>query len=206
MSDYEPGGSGMVYLHQLQPVNGSQLLDGTSPEARITHDSNVTEPLTNRTLYLNNLGRLPREALRNLTDFYGSVNNIGSVTWLEPSEVAHIVKERNTPSHEYDDDVIIDELHLYGGAELGYVRPSQPQSGISLRLGTINGDYSARMMVGYNQTLYVSKAHFPLNVDIYRGGRSSLYGELDIKKVTFNVEGVLTNVENVSITQGMSPN
>ncbi|PIK61101.1 hypothetical protein BSL78_01926 [Apostichopus japonicus] len=124
-SFYEPGGSGMVYLHHLQPINGTKLLDATSPEARIHHQSNVTSPLTNRTLYLNNLGRLPRVALRNMTTYYEAVRNIGAVTWLEPSEVAPIVRERNTPSHIYTKiNIIIDELHVYGGAEIGFVRPS----------------------------------------------------------------------------------
>lgn len=132
--------------------------------------------------------------------------DIGAVTWLEPSEVAPIVSERNTPSHFYGDDIIIDELHLYGGAEVGFVWRLQPQDALNIRLGTITGDYTARMMVGFNQTLYVSKAHFPLNVDIYRGGMSSLYGELDIKGITFNIEGVLRNFWNVTITQGeLSP-
>ncbi|PIK55155.1 hypothetical protein BSL78_07885 [Apostichopus japonicus] len=202
LSSYEPGGSGTVYLHQLQVINGTQLLDATSPEGRIHHESNVTSPLTNRTLYMNSRGRMPRVALRNLTDYYEDVSNVGAMTWLEPSEVAPIVRERNTPSHYYEDHIIIDELHVYGGAEIGFVRPSQPRDELNIRLGTITGDYTARMMVGFNQTLYVSKAHFPLNVDIYRGGRSSLYGELDIKKITFNVEGVLTNVWNMTITQG----
>ncbi|PIK33353.1 hypothetical protein BSL78_29826 [Apostichopus japonicus] len=202
LSSYEPGGSGTVYLHQLQAINGTQLLDATSPEGRIHHESNVTSPLTNRTLYMNSRGRMPRVALQNLTDYYEDVSNVGAMTWLEPSEVAPIVRERNTPSHYYEDHIIIDELHVYGGAEIGFVRPSQPRDELNIRLGTITGDYTARMMVGFNQTLYVSKAHFPLNVDIYRGGQSSLYGELDIKKITFNVEGVLTNVWNMTITQG----
>lgn len=41
-----------------------------------------------------------------------------SIVWLNPSD---IVPENST------DDIVLDEIHLYGGATLAFVRPDDPK-------------------------------------------------------------------------------
>ena len=201
-SNYEPGGPGTIYLHKLQPLNSTRLLDATSDEARITHDSNVTEPLTNRTLYINNRGRLPRGMDRNITDGYADYGSVSTIIWLKPTERAEIDIARNEPSHNFTEDIILDELHIYGGAQIAYLDPERHNHSVSVRIGSISGDRSGKMLIGFNQTLYVSNAHFPMDMDVYRGGSATLHGELKVAGVTVNVEGVLENAENVTVTDG----
>ncbi|XP_071498055.1 uncharacterized protein [Diadema antillarum] len=201
-SQFEPGGPGTIYLHKLQPLNASTLLDATLPEAQITHDSNVTAPRTNRTLYLNNLGRLPRASHRNLTEFYSAYERATTVTWLEPGHVADIARCLCNESSDYEADFVIDELHIYGGAELAFIDPARPSEGLHMRLGTIAGDRSGRMLIGFNQTMFVAQPDFPLSVDVYRGGDITLNGELIVSGVTFNIEGVLPLAENITIRDG----
>nr|XP_054759184.1 uncharacterized protein LOC129265193 [Lytechinus pictus] len=202
VSSYEPGGPGTVYLHKLQPVNGTSFLDASSPEGQIMHDSNVSSPLTNRTLYLNNLGRLPRSKNRNLTELYSEYQSATTITWLEPSVPAKIAIQRNNQSHNYSDDFVIDELHVYGGAEVAFIDPLHPGSQLMMRLGTIGGDRTGRMLIGFNQTMEVIQPDFPLSVDVYRGGEIVLYGELIVSGVTFNIEGILPYAENITIRDG----
>ena len=201
-SQYEPGGPGTVYLHKLQSANETILLDATSPEGQITHDSNVTTALTNRTLYLNNLGRLPRSPNQNFTDYYSDYRSATTVVWLEPGTQADIAWQRNSASHNYTEDFVIDEVHLYGGVELAFIDPQHPNERLNIRLGTIEGDRTGRMPIGYNQTMYIAQPNFPLSVDVYRGGEITLFGELIVSGVTFNIEGVLPDAENITIRDG----
>lgn len=59
---------------------GVTFLDGASEEGRFTHDSNVQEPVSNRTLYMNNLGLLPRNPLANLTGSYEDIATVCFIT------------------------------------------------------------------------------------------------------------------------------
>ena len=201
-SNFEPGGPGTIYLHKLQPLNGTVLLDATSDEARITHDSNVTEPLTNRTLYINNRGRSPRDKGRNITDGFADYASVSTILWLMPTERARIDVVRNEPSHNFTEDIILDELHIYGGAQIAYLDPEQHHDSLSVRIGSISGDRTGKMLIGFNQTFYASRAHFPMDVDVYRGGSATLHGELKVAGVRVNVEGVLENAENVTVADG----
>ncbi|KAI8478546.1 hypothetical protein Bbelb_437250, partial [Branchiostoma belcheri] len=143
---YEPGGPGTVYLHRLQPDNQTQLLDATSEEAQVTHDSNVTQPLTNRTLYINNLGKRPRDPERNLS--------------------------------------------------------SLPREHLQIRLGSLHGDRSGKIHIGFNQTLYAANAHLPMDLTIYPGGLTTTHGELRAAGVTVDVQGVVANCENITVVDG----
>ena len=124
----------------MQPINGSRLLDGTSDEAQITHDSNVTEPLTNRTLYINNLGRSPRNPSKNLTLDYADFATGSSLMWLIPAERPLWDVMRNEQSHNFTEDVIIDELHVYGGGQVAFLDPATPSSSLQIRLGSVKGE------------------------------------------------------------------
>ena len=53
-SGAEHGGPGTIYLHRLPWEEDLVLIDGTNANNIITHDSNVTRELTNRTLYIDN--------------------------------------------------------------------------------------------------------------------------------------------------------
>ena len=191
-----------MYLHKLQSSNETALLDATSPEGQITHDSNVTSPLTNRTLYLNNLGRQPVSPKLDLSDLYSEHNTVSTVTWLEAGFPSDIVLERNNVLHNYTADYVIDELHVYGGAQLAFVNPISPKDHLEIRLGTILGDKTGRMMIGFNQSLDIAQPNFPLCVDVFRGGDATLKGELVVSGVTFNIEGILHSAENVTIRDG----
>ncbi|XP_038052472.1 uncharacterized protein LOC119725183 [Patiria miniata] len=201
-SSYEPGGPGTVYLHKLQPRNGTTLLDATSDEAQITHDSNVTEPLTNRTLYINNRGRRPRDWNRNITDGYADYASVPTIVWLTPTERAQIDVMRNDHTHNFTEDVILDELHVYGGAQLAFLDPEYHDHSLDIRIGSMSGDRSGKMLIGWNQTLYVANAHFPVDMDLYRGGLATLHGELKVAGVRINIEGVLENAENITVADG----
>ncbi|XP_077861760.1 LOW QUALITY PROTEIN: uncharacterized protein LOC100369350 [Saccoglossus kowalevskii] len=197
-SGYEPGGAGTVYLHKLLASNDSILLDGTSPEALISHDSNVTSELTNRTLYINNIGRYPRDMLRNLTSIYQDLELGSTLTWITPGEPSH----DNEQSHHYTEHIQIDELHIYGGGHVGFVFPERPMDSLDIRLGTVFGDRTGRLHVGYNQSYFSAHSAMPMDMFVYQRGLAVLHGELKVDGVTVNVEGVLENLENISISDG----
>ncbi|KAI8479532.1 hypothetical protein Bbelb_427220 [Branchiostoma belcheri] len=187
---YEPGGPGTVYLHRLQPDNQTQLLDATSEEAQVTHDSNVTQPLTNRTLYINNLGKRPRDPERNLSSLYTSYASTSTVAWILPAEPSQIA-DRNIPTHYFPEDVIIDELHLY-------VQGNISRSDWDLCMGTAVGKFTS----AFNQTLYAANAHLPMDLTIYPGGLTTTHGELRAAGVTVDVQGVVANCENITVVDG----
>ena len=73
---------------------------------------------------------------------------------------------------------------------------------LNVRLGTLEGDRTGRMLVGFNQSMFVAQPNFPVSVDVYRGGEITLFGELIVSGVTFNIEGVLPLAENITIRDG----
>lgn len=58
------------------------------------------------------------------------------------------------------------------------------------------------MHLTFNQTLYVGTGELPTNMVVYRGGEVTLQGSLDVISVNVTVEGVIRNVENISIVSG----
>ena len=64
------------------------------------------------------------------------------------------------------------------------------------------GDRTARIHVGFNQTLYVAHGQFPSDLAVYRGGEATMQGELQVIGVTVSNEGRLRNMENITIVDG----
>ena len=67
---------------------------------------------------------------------------------------------------------------------------------------SFSGDRSGKIHLGFNQSLYFVKGYLPCNLAIYRGAETTLQGELRANKVTVHVEGVLKNVENMTVING----
>jgi len=90
---YEVGGPGTVYLEKLPPSPDVTFLDAATEEGRVHHASNVTEPATNRTLYINNLGRKGRSPTRNLTQYYQDVTMVRACNYSWFMRVAKSIEK-----------------------------------------------------------------------------------------------------------------
>jgi hypothetical protein len=64
------------------------------------------------------------------------------------------------------------------------------------------GDRTGRIHIGYNQALYVAHGQFPSDLAVYRGGEATMQGELQVIGVTVSNEGILKNMQNISIVAG----
>ncbi|KAK3576662.1 hypothetical protein CHS0354_004947 [Potamilus streckersoni] len=183
----EHGGAGTVYLHKLP-----DLLSNGQVAPDFTH---------NRTLYLDNMNRFPRNPLRNLTQFYTNYSLGSGVAWIFPGFYPSFVKPIFSPV-DFTSDVILDHLQIYRGAQMAMVRPENPRQNINLSVGSFDGDRSGHLHVGYNQTLLIGTGRLPVDVSLYHGSETTLQGELRVAGVTVMVEGTLKNVENLTVVDG----
>ena len=165
-SSFEPGGPGSVYLELVREVNGTYLsdpIDFAAHFGRISHEdmvTNGTKTTQNRTLYINARGKTPRSAKASLENSYTDLSlNAESRCWLTLNE------ERAGSSRI---GVMLDELHLYGGAQLLVVRPIRPRSSISIVIGHMKGDRTGKIHLGFNQSFLSLESHLPMNMAIYR--------------------------------------
>ena len=127
------GGPGTVYIHKLP--SDETLLDGTHPDAVISHDSNVTYELTNRTLFVDNHRRAANDL--SVTEAYSDYSHAGSVAWLIPGELPDFVPPVLGAASS---DVVIDNLQLYGRAEFGFLSGNCLKCSITIRVANIEGN------------------------------------------------------------------
>ena len=69
--------------------------------------------------------------------------------WLIPAERPLWDVTRNEQSHNFTEDVIIDELHVYGGGQVAFLDPATPSGSLQIRLGSVNGKklfYTAKFL------------------------------------------------------------
>ena len=130
------GGPGTVYIHKL-PSNET-LLDGTHDSAVISHDSNVTRELTNRTLFVDNRRRATNGI--SVTDAYSDHSRAGSVAWLIPGDLPDFVP---SVSGADSSDVVIDYLRLYGRSEFGFLSRNCLECSVTIRVANIEGNIYA---------------------------------------------------------------
>jgi len=127
------GGPGTVYIHKL-PSN-EMLLDGTRDDAVISHDSNVTHELTNRTLFVDNRDRATDNL--SVTDAYGNLSRAGGIAWLIPGDLPEFVPSAlgAQPS-----DIVIDYLQLYGRVEFAFLSRNCLKCSVTIRVANIEGN------------------------------------------------------------------
>ncbi|KAL4226615.1 hypothetical protein ACF0H5_014598 [Mactra antiquata] len=181
----EPGGPGTVYLHKIP-----DLVDGEIPE-------DFTD---NRTLYLNNKGYEPMDPYRNLTDTYSDYTTASGVAWIWPGEYPPSVVVATSDVSPLT-DVRLDYLKVYEKAQMGMVRDIYTER-IDLNVMYTEGDRTGHVHVGYNQSLFIGTGQLPLDVSLYHGSATTLQGELRVAGVTVMIEGVVNNVENMTIVNG----
>ena len=167
-STYENGGPGTVYLQKTQ--------------------INMSAPFTpNRTLYLNNKNRYPRNRVLDLRATYKNMESAPAIGWLT-----------NTDSQE-DVNLEIDELQVYGGAKLAIVNPMKPESRVKITLGNLKGDRSGQLYIGFNQSLLSKESPLLMGLAVYPGGVVSLQGNLTVSGVRMVLDGVLENCQNIVV-------
>lgn len=137
-SSYEPGGPGTVFLENVPGMNatyGHDRIDEAAHAERFVIDEEVvngTKWIRNRTLYANALGRKPLLPGANLSASYSDFSIGGSSrTWLT-------LDEEDLVSNETD--VELDELQLYGGAQLAIINPKRTKAPVSIVIGQMEGD------------------------------------------------------------------
>ena len=199
-SSYEPGAAGTVYLENIRRVNGTYKSDPIDVAAESKWISNrdfvfnTTKVAQNRTLYINAMGKLPRSPSEDLSSSYAMYSTKGeSRTWI-------LLEDKDLLSNE--SDIQLEELHLYGGAQLLFVKPSSPRSRISIVVGKAEGDKSGRMHIGFNQSLLMHHSYLPADMVIYRGGKTSLKGTLRVAGVTVDAQGELNDCQNITVSDG----
>ena len=133
----EYGGPGTIYVHKLPTDNRSVLFDGTSDNSAISHDVNVT--LTNRTLFIDNRGKLPKDRNRNLTEAWENFSLGSTTAWVIPGPYPNFVPaiDSNLTSQP---EVPIDYLRIYGGGQVAFMNTVCPTCNIDVRVGTIIGE------------------------------------------------------------------
>ena len=137
-SPYEPGGPGTVFLENVPGMNatyGHDRIDDAAHAERPFIDEEVangTRWTRNRTLYANAMGRIPRSPGANLSSSYGDFSRGGS------SRIWLILDEEDLVSNGTDLD--LDELQLYGGAQLAVINPANTKARISIVIGQMQGD------------------------------------------------------------------
>ena len=50
---------------------------------------------------------------------------------------------RNEMSHNFTEDVIIDEFHVYGSAQVAFLDPDKPEDSLQVRFGSLKGNIHA---------------------------------------------------------------
>lgn len=173
----ENGGPGTIYVHKLPIEN-----------------QDITKFVSNRTLFVDNHGRGPKNPLRNLTEVYNNFTQGGGVAWIIPVKYPDFVIETKS-----DTQIVLEELQIYRQAQLAVVKPSDTKSRIDLLIEAIDGDRTGHVHIGYNQSLYIGTGKLPNDLSVYHGGEVTLQGELRVAGVDVMIEGVMKNVENLTV-------
>ena len=63
------------------------------------------------------------------------------------------------------------------------------RNNIDVRILDIDGDRNGRLHIGFNHTLETINGRLPIDLSVYRGGHSTMHGELKVIGVTVYVEG-----------------
>ena len=196
-SSYEPGGPGTVYLEKVPGNNatyGHDRIDDAahSGRERSAQSINGTKWVQNRTLYINAMGRAPRDPAANLSSSYSDYGRSGAArAWLT------LIDRRESERNE--SDVQLEELHLYGGAQLSFLAPNDARAPVSITVGQMVGDKTGRLHIGYNQTFLSLDSFIPMDLVIYQGGLTTMQGELRVAGVTVDVDGVLKRCEKIVV-------
>lgn len=179
----EPGGPGTIYLYKLPLLDSS----GKVPAGFIT----------NRTLHVDNQNQGPKDPFRNLTSAYTRYNQSSAMTWLIPSGYPSFVPEIQSTT-----EITLDELQIFRQAQLAILNPSNPTQRINISVVMIKGDRSGHLHVGFNQSLWIGSGQIPNHLSLYHGADTTLQGELRVAGVNVMVEGVVNNVENLTVVDG----
>ena len=196
VSSYEPGGPGTVFLENVPGMNltyGHDRIDEAAHAERILGNDEVvngTEWIQNRTLYINALGRNPRNPEANLSSSYIDFAVGGS------SRVWLTLDEREFTANE--SDLKLEELHLYGGAQLAVIKPTNTRARVAVVIGQMEGDKTGKIHLGFNQTFLSLQSYLPMDMTIYQGGLTTMQGELLVAGVTVEVDGVL-RCQNITV-------
>lgn len=83
--------------------------------------------LSHRTLYINALDRFPRNPKANLSLSYKDFSLNG------PSRVWLTLEDRNLGINE--SDIELEELHVYGGAQIAFIKPLATDKLVSIVIG-----------------------------------------------------------------------
>ena len=137
-SPYEPGGPGTVFVENVPGMNatyGHDRIDDAAHAERPLIDEEITNGTVwarNRTLYANAMGRIPRTPGANLSHSYSDFSQGGS------SRIWLTLDEEDLVSN--GTDLELDELQLYGGAQLAVINPGDTKTRISIVIGQMEGD------------------------------------------------------------------
>lgn len=145
-------------------------------------------------MFLDNHGRGPKDPLKNLTEFYNDYTKGSAVAWITPSEYPDFVIETKN-----DIQIILEELQIYRQAQMALLLPSNTKSRIDLLVDAIDGDRTGHVHIGFNQSLYIGTGKLPNDLSVYHGGEVILQGELRVAGVNVMIEGVMKNVENLTV-------
>lgn len=86
-----------------------------------------------------------------------------------------------------------DEVQIYGGGQIMFGYSNCSTCNIDIRILNIYGDKDGRVHVGFNQTFYAINGRLPVDLAVYRGGESTMHGELKVVGVTVSIEGRQNN-------------
>ena len=167
-SNYENGGAGTVYLQKV-PIN---MTAEFSP---------------NRTLYLSNKNKYPRDRVLDIRASYEDMTKAPAVAWV------------TLTSSYQDTNFEIDELQVYEGARLAVVNPKKPRDMVNMTFGNLKGDRSGQFYIGFNQSMLSKESPLLMGFAVYPGGVVSLQGNLTVSGVRMVLDGVLENCENIVV-------
>lgn len=97
---------------------------------------------------------------------------------------------------------MLEEFQIYRKAEAGFLMPGTPREWLDVKIGEISGDRSGLVHLGHNQSLYLDSGRLPVHLSTYHGSDTTLQGELRAAGVTISMEGIIKNVENLTIVDG----
>ncbi|CAH1775844.1 unnamed protein product, partial [Owenia fusiformis] len=200
----ENGGPGTIYLHKLPRSETTLLIDKTKANYEEIYEDTTgydNIEIANRTLYIDNRGRFPLDQNRNLTDGYDDMRQGSATAWALPGSYPSSVVATEFDTEEKP-DVVLDEIQVYGGGHIAFIQEDCSTCNIDIRLVGIQGNRQGRIHIGFNQTLFIADGRLPIDMAIYRGGEGTLQGELRVIGVTVRIEGVLKDVENMTIVEG----
>ena len=184
------GGSGgriAVYYHfssftgQLTAFGGSSLQEAGA--AGTIYQKDYRQNL--QYLLVTNNNQKPRTSLVN----FANPRKGNARTWL--------------PAHTNDTQYTFDEVTLAGGSHLVMAYNEHDQKMVIGKLSDVkNNDFTSYLHVGQWQTINVrgSGIIFPVNIHVYKDGRLGLPQRTEIKKTTFNCEGHLMGLKELTVS------